>query len=239
MFNEIRYINEAFDQVDTNTTKNKEVHYAYELENIAQAYHFTLTIDRLKTNYIHPVFGNFLPVKSASFNYTSFDSLQIPLGIYGDLPVLKRRSVGRLNLQLYDNYKDELATHIRNWINECFPGGKYVNYVSNIASTLTYTSYGVTGQRNQSYPLKYLVIPTDSYSVNRSYEENGPKILDFSVIVVGDMSAVRNIVEVAPRSVPSTPAAAATPTERGKEIKFSGNPNFGDPDLMNKTTPAA
>jgi hypothetical protein len=169
------------DSGDSSTTN-----YMFPLEDISQAHHFKIRIGKIPINYNHPAFGKFLPVKSANFNYVNFDNLTLSVGIYGGLPIMKRRSVGRLSLNIYDNHRDEIEREIKNWIAECFPLGKYVNYLECMASKMEYWSYQVTGKANQNNPYVYTVIPSDSYNVSRSYEENNAKIINFAVTVVGE-----------------------------------------------------
>ena len=56
-----------------------------------------------------------------------------------------------------------------------------------LVSLPKYVSYDVKGKRNF---VRYLdVIPASTVSVSRSYEENGPKLLSFSVVAVGTTGA--------------------------------------------------
>jgi len=190
MSSNITYTNNAktlfkLQATETNNS-NGNLNYMFPLEDISQAHHFKIRIGKIPINYEHPAFGKFLPVKNATFSYVNFENLTLSVGIYGGLPILKRRSVGRLSLNLYDNHRDEVEREIKNWIAECFPLGKYVNYLECMASRMEYWSYQVTGKPNANNPYVYTVIPSDSYNVSRSYEENNAKIINFAVTVVGE-----------------------------------------------------
>ena len=128
-------------------------------------------------------YQNYIPIKSMNFNYTSYDNLNIPFGIFGDFPLLHRKKVTSISFSCYDIDQDAIEKALRYWEQQCFPQGKYVAYLDEIKATLKYTSYDVKGRWNFTRVLD--VIPAQSVSVSRSYEENGAKILNFSVVAVG------------------------------------------------------
>ena len=128
-------------------------------------------------------YANYLPVKTMNFNYTSYDNMSIPMGIFGDLPLLHRKKVSSISFSCYDTDQDIVEKALHYWEHQCFPGGNYVAYLDDIAATLRYTSYDVCGNMNFYRQLE--VIPASSVSVSRSYEENGAKMLNFSVVAVG------------------------------------------------------
>lgn len=167
--------------------------------DIAQSHFFTVQIYRNeggKVSGIHDIYGNpisfasgegvyedYIPVKSMNFNYTSYENMNIPLGIFGDFPLLHRKKVTSISFTCYDTDQDIMEKALHYWEQQCFPGDNYVAYLDDIAATLTYTSYDVMGHKN--FQRLLTVIPASSVSVSRSYEENAAKILNFSVAVVG------------------------------------------------------
>ena len=167
-----------------------QVKLSYLLQDISQSHHFKVNLDKIKVEYYAKAFGYFLPVKNISYNEITFENMSIPTGIFGNFPLMHKRHVGTINLTIYDKDSDNIEQQIRQWEAECFPKGKYVNYISEIAGELKYSSYTVTGKLNQSIILH--VIPTGSVTINRSYEENNAKLLQLSLAVVGfvgDMNA--------------------------------------------------
>ena len=132
-------------------------------------------------------YKDYLPIKSMNFTYTSYDNMSIPLAVLGDFPLLHRKKVTTINFTCYDMDQDVIEDALRYWEMQCFPENKYVEYLDNIKATLTYTSYDVTGKKTFVRTLD--VIPTNQVSVSRSYEENGAKLLNFSVIAVGTTGA--------------------------------------------------
>lgn len=162
---------------------DNQVKLAYMLQDISQSHHFTVTLSKIRVEFPTQAFGNFLPVKNISYAEISYDNLSIPVGIFANMPLLHRRQVGTINLVLYDTATDDIQEQIRNWEAECFPKGKYVNFLSNIAAELKYNSYSVTGKLNKS--LSLYVVPTGSTTTSRSYEENGAKLINLSLTVVG------------------------------------------------------
>lgn len=163
--------------------KDPYVSLAHDLQDISQSHHFKVTLSKLKIALPSNAFGNFLPVKNISYNEITWENLTIPVGIFGNFPLMHRRHVGTINLTLYDKDNDHIEKQVRIWEAECFPKGKYVNYLSQIWSEFTYSSYTVTGKLNKTITL--YVIPTGSYTISRSYEENNAKLLQLSLTVVG------------------------------------------------------
>ena len=118
-----------------------------------------------------------------NFNYTTYDNMSIPFAIFGDFPLLHRKKVTSVSFSCYDIDQDAIEKALKYWEQKCFPQGMYAAYLSDVAATLKYTSYDVKGRENFTRVLD--VIPAGSTSVSRSYEENGAKLLNFSVVAVG------------------------------------------------------
>lgn len=173
--------------------------------DIAQSHFFTVQIYSAPTStYNHPTglherngkpisfasgkgtYSDYLPVKTMQLNYTSYDHLTIPFTIFGDLPIPHRKRVSTVSFSCYDMDNDVIERALKYWEDQCFVGN-CVEYLDNIKATLKYRSYSVTGKLNFT---KYLdVIPAGTTSVSRSYAENGEKLLNFSVVVVGTTGA--------------------------------------------------
>ena len=133
------------------------------------------------------VWENYIPLRSMNFNYTSYDNMNIPFGIFGDFPLLHRKKVTSINFSCYDTDHDDIEKALKYWEQQCFPYGMYVAYLEDVAATLKYTSYDVKGNKNFVRELE--VIPASSVNVSRSYEENAAKMLNFSVVAVGAKGA--------------------------------------------------
>lgn len=131
----------------------------------------------------HGTYQNYIPIKSMNFNYTTYDNMNIPLGIFGDFPLLHKKKVTSISFSCYDMDDDRIEKALKYWEQQCFPQGTYVAYLDEVKATLKYTSYDVKGKWNFTRVLD--VIPAQSVSVSRSYEENGAKMLSFSVVAVG------------------------------------------------------
>lgn len=160
---------------------------SYITHDISQSHHFRINIDKIPVEFNSKVFGNFLPVKSISFDEITFENLTIPVGIFGDFPIMQKRRLGRFSLSLYDPAGDEIEKSLQIWENLCFPQGKYVNYLSEIVGKMKYASYSVDGTLNSE--LSFYVLPTDSHRISRGYEENALKLIQFSLVVVGVVGA--------------------------------------------------
>lgn len=162
---------------------DNQVKLAYMLQDISQSHHFTVTMSKIRVEFPTSEFGNFLPVKNISYSEITFENMSIPLGIFGSFPVTHKKQVGSITLTLYDTADDKIQAQIRRWEAECFPKGKYVNFLSNIVSEFKYNSYSTTGKLNKSLVL--YVIPANSITTSRSYEENSAKLINLSLTVVG------------------------------------------------------
>lgn len=161
------------------------------LLDIAQSHHFTVHIEGFNksTNYkiaSSPLTNKvgFLPVKAISLKYTSYENMSIPVAIFGDFPLLNRKRVSTIDLTCYDTDDNKLEYELRQWESMCFPKGRFVAYMEDIARKLTYRGYNVKGEENLIYEV--YVIPSGNVSVSRDYSANEAKILNFSVVVVGD-----------------------------------------------------
>ena len=122
-----------------------------------------------------------------NFNETSYENMNVPFGIFGDFPLLHRKKVTTISFSCYDIDQDSIELALRKWEESCFPQATYVAFLDDVAAELTYSSYDVKGKKNFERTL--YVIPANSVSVSRSYEENGPKLLNFSVVAVGAVGA--------------------------------------------------
>ena len=160
-----------------------QLRLSYMLQDISQSHHFTVEMSKIKVVFPTAEFGNFLPVKNISYSEITFENMSIPIGIFGTFPITHKKQVGSITLTLYDTAGDNVQAQIRKWEEECFPKGKYVNFLSNIVSEFKYNSYTTTGKLNKSLVL--YVIPANSVTTSRSYEENAAKLVNLSLTVVG------------------------------------------------------
>ena len=159
--------------------------------DIAQSHFFTVQISQLLDRNGkmfqfasgQGTYKDYVPIKSMNLTYTSYENMSVPFNIFGNLPLLHRKSVSTISFSCYDIDQDVIEMALRAWENRCFPEGRYVAYLDDIKATFKYRSYDVTGKMN--FEKDFLVIPASSVSVSRSYEENGAKMLNFSLAVVG------------------------------------------------------
>ena len=179
--------------IETNVAPSSSNSNGDPLDNwdIAQSHFFTVQISQLldkngKTFSFasgHGTYKDYVPIKSMNLTYTSYSNMNIPFGIFGDLPILHRKNVSTISFSCYDIDQDPIEMALRAWENRCFPEGRYVAYLDDIKATFKYRSYDVTGKMN--FEKVFLVIPASTVSVSRSYEENSAKLLNFSLAVVG------------------------------------------------------
>ena len=157
--------------------------------DISQSHFFTVQIEGLVNRNGNPfrfssgAYSNYVPIKSMNLSYTSYENMNIPFGIFGDLPILHKKRVSTISISCYDVDKDSIEMALRAWENRCFPESRYVAYLDDVKSVFTYKSYDTKGKNTMQKD--FLVIPASSVSVSRGYEENSPKLLNFSLAVVG------------------------------------------------------
>ena len=73
---------------------------------------------------------------------------------------------------------------LRKWESDCFPKGRFVAYMDEIARKFTYKGYSVEGKNTLTYEV--YVIPSGNVSVSRDYSANDAKMLNFGLVCVGD-----------------------------------------------------
>ena len=66
------------------------------------------------------VYNDYIPIKSMNFNYTSYDNMSIPLGIFGDFPLLHRKKVTSISFSCYDTDQDIIEKALTYWEQQCF-----------------------------------------------------------------------------------------------------------------------
>ena len=159
------------------------------LTDIAQSHHYTVQIEGLNMSNMRisnsPLAKNgFLPVKTMNLKYTSYENMSIPVAIFGDFPLLSRKRVSTIDLVCYDKDSNQLEGELKAWEASCFPLGRYVAYMDKIARRFTYKGYNVKGQSTLTYQV--YVIPAGNVSVSRDYGANDAKMINFSLVVVGD-----------------------------------------------------
>lgn len=158
------------------------------LMDIAQSHHFTVQIEKMEgmsdLRTPNGTFSKFLPVKSMSLKYTSYENMSIPMAIFGDFPLLNKKRVSTIDLSCYDFDSNKLEYELRKWEAQCFPQGRYAAYLSDIAREFVYRGYSVEGRETLNY--RVYVIPAGNVTVSRDYSANEAKMVNFSLVVVGD-----------------------------------------------------
>lgn len=158
------------------------------LMDIAQSHHYTVQISNMEgmSSLKTPKgsFSEFLPVKTMNLKYTSYENMSIPVAIFGDFPLLNKKRVSTIDLSCYDFDNNKLEYELRRWEAQCFPKGRYVAYMDDIAREFIYRGYSVEGRKTLEY--RVFVIPSGNVTVSRDYSANEAKMLNFSLVVVGD-----------------------------------------------------
>lgn len=207
----------------TEGAKPEPINHGLFLTDIAQAHHFTVQIVGLRMSELKspsPKFGKFLPVKSINLNYSSYENMSIPVSIFGDFPLLNRKRVSTISLSCYDTDDNELEREIRLWENSCFPKGRYVAYMQDVAKQFIYKGYNVKGK--ETLNVSFFVIPSGNISVSRDYSANDAKMVNFNLVCVGDGSTCAT-GEPSPRQETQQPYRFKP--SFGEDERFSGFEN--------------
>ena len=188
--------NNPIDPASVPAEKTFELHEVYNdsglwVMDIAQSHHFTVWLASMNgmsalqvpTSPLTKDLG-FLPVKTMNLKYTSYENMSIPVAIFGDFPLLNKKRVSTIDLSCYDYDNNQLEYELRKWEAQCFPKGRYVAYMDTIARELRYRGYSVDGRLTLEY--RVFVIPAGNLSVSRDYSANDAKMVNFSLVVVGD-----------------------------------------------------
>lgn len=160
------------------------------LMDISQSHHFTVHLEGFSMTGLKiassPLTNKegFLPVKTMNLKYTSYENMSIPVAIFGDFPLLNKKRVSTIDLTCYDLDSNKLEYALRKWESDCFPKGRFVAYMDDIAKKFTYKGYGVDGRGTLTYEV--YVIPAGNVTVSRDYSANEAKMVSFSLVVVGD-----------------------------------------------------
>lgn len=173
----------------SNIASSSPTSYSIFATDIAQSHHFTVHIDGIymsRTKSPNENFGEFLPVKNIDLSYTSYENMSIPVAIFGDFPLLNKKRVSTINLTCYDNDNNDLENELRTWESTCFPLGRYVAYITDVAKKFTYKGYNVKGK--ETLEASFYVIPSGRVSVSRDYSANDAKMVSFGLVCVGDGS---------------------------------------------------
>jgi hypothetical protein len=161
------------------------------LMDIAQSHHYTVWLAGMEgmsgLQVPHSPLTRdlgFLPVKTMNLKYTSYENMSVPVAIFGDFPLLNKKRVSTIDLSCYDYDNNKLEYELRKWEAQCFPKGRFVAYMEDIAREFRYRGYSVEGKLTLEY--KVFVIPAGNVSVSRDYSANEAKMVNFSLVVVGD-----------------------------------------------------
>lgn len=215
-------------------TNNKDsINHGLFMTDIAQAHHFTVQIEGLgmsKLNAPNPQFGKFLPVKTINLTYSSYENMSIPVAIFGDFPLLNKKRVSTIALSCYDKDTNDLEREIRLWENSCFPKGRFVAYMEDVAKLFTYKGYNVKGK--ETFSASFYVIPSGAISISRDYSANDAKMVNFNLVCVGDGSTCA-IGNPSPKQLTQTNYKLPN---SGKDDRMSGDNQMGNRgynDLLN------
>lgn len=173
--------------VEKNNGVVKAINSGILINDIAQSHHYTVHLSNMQMSKFKlpsGTYSEFLPVKTMTFNYTSYENMSIPLAIFGDFPLLNKKRVSTMNLTCYDLDSNNLEKEIRDWEGMCFPKGKYAAYMEDIVRKVTYKGYNTKGKETLSVSL--LVIPSGNVSVSRDLSMNDAKLISFGLVCVGD-----------------------------------------------------
>ena len=225
------------------------------LTDIAQSHHFTVQLNELYTKttardsvrqYHCPggLFSDFLPVKSIQLNYTSYENMSIPFAIFGDFPLLNKKRVSTIAITCYDEDTNQIEYALNVWEDQCFPQGKYVAYLNEVARELVYRGYNVLGE--ETLRIRKIVIPSGNVTVSRDYSENGAKLITFTLMCIGDGTTCqvgspgnkteREKVDTGSGGVKEDPLIGNSATVHGGQTPAVGGATYTSSGDLNRAT---
>lgn len=160
-------------------------------KDIAKSSYFTINFNGMFADAQFTVPGGafgknqFLPVKSITLSYGSVESINIPVACYSDVPIINKRRIGKITLEMYDLDDDRIENGFRAWMKAMTVDGRSV-YLSEVACPMSYRSYNVKGQLNEN-SITPLVIPIGELEIHRSYENNTEKLIRVNLAIVGNL----------------------------------------------------
>ena len=159
--------------------------------DMSRVYHFTVQIDQIPSNLpAHSVYSKFLPVKTFKYSPISVATENVDLGAFINFPLIKGREIGTLDISLVDTADRYYEKQVASWYARTAPSDGFAPYIADIIGLLTYRSYNNLG--TQLTESKLIVMPTDSYEMERDPEKNELNTISFKLAVIGIYSELKD-----------------------------------------------
>ena len=159
--------------------------------DMSRVYHFTVQIDQIPSNLpAHSVYSKFLPVKTFKYSPIGVATENVDLGAFINFPLIKGREIGTLDISLVDTADRYYEKQVASWYARTAPSDGFAPYIADIVGLLTYRSYNNLG--TQLTESKLIVMPTDSYEMERDPEKNELNTISFKLAVIGIYSELKD-----------------------------------------------
>ena len=153
-----------------------------------------------------------LPVKNISYTVTGIETMNLPIGVFRDIPIPIGKRLPRISMTLVDNRIDVIESQLRAWYVSMIPSKQgTIGYLDQMVGSLTYESYDTSGNTNFTYSA--FVMLSEDFSMSRDYEANELKSMEISLIVLKDTvttdgTPLAKVPKPEPLSPPKPPEAA-------------------------------
>lgn len=193
--NSIKYIGSRNDTAISSANYDTNSYFNIDMQ---QSAYFTMLIEGFEYNRYHAniksatsSMGNFdrnemiywLPLKSMQYSEGGMENLNIPCGVFADLPLPFRKHCPTLTCECYDHRSDFFEMKLREWHTQSVVTQGFVPVLDSIVRNVEIRSYATNGEINSHQVCQCILV--DDISVSRSYEDNGLKSIQFKLIVVG------------------------------------------------------
>lgn len=164
----------------SNTGNNVSIGSVFS-SDMAQSRFFTVNIDTIDN-----VNGmKSLPVKNISYTISGIDTMNLPIGVFKDIPIPVGKRLPKISITFNDDNLEQVESQLREWYESMIPTGSgIISYLDDMIGVLTYESYRVNGELNFSYRANVMLV--DDFVISRDYESNNLKTLEISLIVLKD-----------------------------------------------------
>ena len=184
----------TYDQSSIANTKNQNNSVPLWKIDMGREAHFTVEIEgitkpNMKYSYSKTDYGNFLPIKSFAYTPVTVEHLSLTAGLFTDIPIPQYRKVGKIELSVQDTTDHFYENQFYEWYYKTVPDDLgCVGYLADTVRKFSYRQYNNKGELNATYFLE--VLPDGGVQIDRTYENDGLKVVKISLVIVGIIDVV-------------------------------------------------
>ena len=124
-----------------------------------------------------------MPLKSLSYSKGSIETMNLAVGAFADIRLPFRKNSPTFTVEMFDHRSDFFEMKLREWHDMSVLSNGYVPVLESIAKKVQIRSWATNGECNSL--TECMCILADDITVNRSYDGNDLKLIQFKLVVVG------------------------------------------------------